>query len=367
VHIAHLNTQYEIRDKPVSDPLAAYDFDLPPDQIAQRPAERRDRSRLLVLDRSTGGVEDRTFSDLPDFLRAGDLLVVNDARVIPARLVGTREPGGGRAELFLVAPAADDGAGAVWDVLARPGRKLQPGAQVALPEGLTAEVIAVAPDGARRVRFSGPAGSDVPALMDRVGRVPLPPYIRREEPDAEDRERYQTVYARQPGAVAAPTAGLHFTPELLAAMGSRGVDRTSVTLHVGYGTFEPVRATSLDRHQVAAERAEVSEATAEAVRATRAAGGRVVAVGTTTARALASAADEGGNVRPFAGLAELTVTPDYRFRVVDALLTNFHLPRSSLLILVSAFAGRDATLAAYRHAVAGGYRFYSYGDAMLIS
>ncbi len=346
--------------------LEAYDFVLPESQIAQRPAARRDRSRLLVLDRASGGVEDRVFADLPGYLRAGDLLVVNDARVIPARLVGAREPGGGRAELFLVAPAGDDGAGTVWDVLARPGRKLQPGARVLFAEGLVAEVISVGADGGRRVRFSGPAGADVPALMERAGRVPLPPYIRREEPDDDDRERYQTVYASQPGAVAAPTAGLHFTPELRAAIEARGIQRAGVTLHVGYGTFEPVRATDLEEHRVASERVDVPRATAEAITSTRERGGRVVAVGTTTARALESAAAPDGVIRAFSGLAELTVTPGYRFRVVDALLTNFHLPRSSLLILVSTFAGRDATLAAYRHAVDAGYRFYSYGDAMLI-
>jgi len=348
----------------VPDSLLPYDFNLPEAQIAQRPAERRDGSRLLVLDRAGAGVQDSAFTDLPAQLRAGDLLVVNDARVIPARLVGTREPGGGRAELFLVAPAEQDDA---WDVLARPGRKLAVGARVTLPGGLVAEVVHVHPDGSRRVVFTAPAGADVAALMERVGRVPLPPYIRRGEPDDEDRERYQTVYSREPGAVAAPTAGLHFTPELLAEIDQRGVRRATVTLHVGYGTFEPVRAADLSMHAVAPERVEVPEATAGAIAETRGRGGRVVAVGTTTARALESAVREDGAVHPMKGLAELTVTPGYRFRAVDALLTNFHLPRSSLLILVSAFAGREATMDAYRHAVASGYRFYSYGDAMLIA
>jgi S-adenosylmethionine:tRNA ribosyltransferase-isomerase len=348
------------------DPLDAYDYDLPDALIAQRPAEHRDASRLLVLDRASGGVRDRRFSDLPDFLRPGDLLVVNDARVIPARLVGRRRPGGGRAELFLVAPAEGTQEGGEWEVLARPGRRLQPGAEVEFDHGLVAEVTAVQEQGRRRVRFTAPAGMDVESLMERVGRVPLPPYIRRPDPDDEDRVRYQTVYASAPGAVAAPTAGLHFTADLLAGLESRGVRRASVTLHVGYGTFEPVRATDLSRHRVEPERISIPPGTADAVAETREGGGRVVAVGTTTARTLESAAQGDGRIRAGAGLADLTVTPGYDFRVVDALVTNFHLPRSSLLILVAAFAGLDATMAAYRHAVAEQYRFYSYGDAMLI-
>jgi S-adenosylmethionine:tRNA ribosyltransferase-isomerase len=286
--------------------------------------------------------------------------------VIPARLVGSRIPGGGKAELFLVAEAEAEVGSAAWDVLARPGRRLQPGARIEFDEGLVAEVTAVLDQGRRRVRFTGPDGADVAALMEKVGRVPLPPYIRRPEPDNDDRNRYQTVYAREPGAVAAPTAGLHFTDELLAALASRGIERASVTLHVGYGTFEPVRATDLAQHRVEPERVTVPQETVDAVDAARERGGRVLAVGTTTARALESAASGDGRIRAFAGQAGLTVTPGYEFSVVDGLVTNFHLPRSSLLILVATFAGLEHTMAAYRHAVAGGYRFYSYGDAMLI-
>jgi S-adenosylmethionine:tRNA ribosyltransferase-isomerase len=286
--------------------------------------------------------------------------------VIPARLVGSRIPGGGKAELFLVAEAEAEVGSAAWDVLARPGRRLQPGARIEFDEGLVAEVTAVLDQGRRRVRFTGPDGADVAALMEKVGRVPLPPYIRRPEPDNDDRNRYQTVYAREPGAVAAPTAGLHFTDELLAALASRGIERASVTLHVGYGTFEPVRATDLAQHRVEPERVTVPQETVDAVDAARERGGRVLAVGTTTARALESAASGDGRIRAFAGQAGLTVTPGYEFSVVDGLVTNFHLPRSSLLILVATFAGLEHTMAAYRHAVASGYRFYSYGDAMLI-
>ncbi|HLA63670.1 MAG TPA: tRNA preQ1(34) S-adenosylmethionine ribosyltransferase-isomerase QueA [Rhodothermales bacterium] len=357
--------------KPEDLTLDAYDFELPEELIAQRPAERRDRSRLLVLDRATGALADRTFADLPDLLAPGDLLVVNDARVIPARLAGAREPGGGRAELFLVERIEEEAEAAVWDVLARPGRRLREGARVRFDGGLVAEVLEVRPDGRRRVRFTAgegaPVREDVGALMARVGRVPLPHYIRGGEGDDEDRVRYQTVFARAEGSVAAPTAGLHFTPELLAALDARGVERATVTLHVGYGTFEPVKAENLRDHAVAPERIEVPEETAAAIAAARARGGRIVAVGTTTTRALESAAGADGVVRAWAGETGLTVTPGYRFRVVDALVTNFHLPRSSLLVLVASFAGRAATLAAYRYAVAGGYRFYSYGDAMLVA
>ncbi len=340
--------------------LDAYAFDLPEAQIAQQPADRRDASRMLVLDRETGDYSDHRFSEFVDVIRPEDVVVLNDTRVIPARLVGEREPGGGRAELFLVRPAQDG----TWDVLARPGRKLREGARVRFADDLTAEVLAVLADGKRRVRFESAEPLD--AVLDRIGRMPLPPYIRREAPDPADRERYQTVYARARGAVAAPTAGLHFTPAVLDTLRAKGTAIAEVTLHVGYGTFEPVRAEDLRTHAVAAERIEVSAEAAEAVNAARARGGRVVAVGTTTTRTLESVADASGRIRPFSGETGLTITPGYRFRAVDALLTNFHLPRSSLLVLVGAFAGREAVLRAYRHAVEAGYRFYSYGDCMLI-
>jgi len=341
--------------------IDAYDFDLPEAQIAQEPAELRDASRLLVLDRAAGAIRDAAFADLPGFLRPGDLLVLNDTRVFPARLRGERVPGGGHAELLLIREAETG----VWEALARPGRRLGEGAQMRFGEGLAAEVVGVLPDGRRRVRFAH--AGDFWAALEAAGEPPLPPYIRRATgARSADRERYQTVYARERGAIAAPTAGLHFTPEVLRAVESAGVSVAHVTLHVGYGTFEPVRAEDLREHRVAPEAFAISEATAAAVRAARAAGGRVLAVGTTTTRALEAAASPDGVLTPGPGTADLTVTPGYRFCVVDALLTNFHLPKSSLLVLVGAFAGRERVLAAYRHAVADGYRFYSYGDAMLI-
>ncbi|MFN3597892.1 MAG: tRNA preQ1(34) S-adenosylmethionine ribosyltransferase-isomerase QueA [Rubricoccaceae bacterium] len=356
--------------RPLADDfrLDAYAFDLPEALIAQRPADRRDHARMLVLDRQTGSVEDRHFYDIGRYLRAGDALVVNNTRVVPARLVGTREPGGGAAELLLVERRPDG----TWIVLARPGRKLREGARVRLAGDLVAGVVRVRPDGRREVRFAGPGGAPFPspeaeeAALDAAGQLPLPPYIARDAPDASDRERYQTVFARARGAVAAPTAGLHFTPAVLEALREQGVHLAEVTLHVGYGTFEPVKTDDLRAHAVAPERAEVLPATAAALNAARAAGGRIVAVGTTSVRTLESAAGPDGRLRPLAAPTGLTVTPGYRFRAVDALLTNFHLPRSSLLVLVSAFAGRERVLAAYRHAVAQGYRFYSYGDCMLI-
>ncbi len=346
--------------------LDAYSFDLPDALIAQRPPDRRDGARMLVLDRATGALADRVFADLPQFVRPGDAVVLNDTRVVPARLVGARR-GGGRAEIFLL-ERRDDGA---WTALVRPGRKLGAGADVTLDGGLSARIESVVPDGQRVVRLlhdGKPFGSeaDEAERLDAVGQMPLPPYVERPTADPADRERYQTVLAAARGAIAAPTAGLHFTPATLDALRARGASVSTVTLHVGYGTFEPVRAADLREHRVAPERASVSEATARAVADARAAGGRVLAVGTTTTRTLEWAADADGRVQPRTGAADLTVTPGYRFRAVDALLTNFHLPRSSLLVLVSAFAGRERVMAAYRHAVAERYRFYSYGDCMLI-
>lgn len=358
-------------EPPAPDPadadLASYGFSLPPDLIAQRPPETRDGARMLVLDRATGALADHLFTDLPAFVRAGDAVVTNDTRVVPARLVG-RRPGGGKAELFLVRRVSLG----EWECLARPGRQLRAGATVAFEGGLGATVEAVeAETGRRRVRFTRggePFASDADEAeaLDALGQMPLPPYVARERPDPADRERYQTVFARARGAVAAPTAGLHFTPDTFAALAARGAQHASVTLHVGYGTFEPVHVTDLREHTVAEEEIDVGEATARTVREARAAGGRVLAVGTTTVRALETAARATGAVEPFCGPTGLTVTPGYRFQAVDALVTNFHLPQSSLLVLVAAFAGREATMAAYRHAVAERYRFYSYGDCMLI-
>lgn len=326
-----------------------FDYHLPPERIAQE-ALPRGESRLLALDR-TGPEQHARVRDLPRLLRPGDLLVLNDTRVIPARLYG-RRPSGGRMEILLIERRGER----EWDALAKPGRRAQPGTMIEFDAGLAAEVVDKREDGRHLLRFSGP----VEPHLDRLGHIPLPPYIHR--PDApEDRERYQTVYARHSGSVAAPTAGLHFTEELLREIAAAGVEIARVTLHVGIGTFKPVTAERIEEHRMESERYEISEATADALRQAR----RVVAVGTTVVRTLESAARD-GEVRPGSGATDLFITPGYRFQVVDALLTNFHLPRSTLLMLVSAFAGRERVLAAYEEAIREGYRFYSYGDAMLV-
>jgi S-adenosylmethionine:tRNA ribosyltransferase-isomerase len=347
--------------------ISEFDFELPEDLIAQHPTPERDASRMLVVDRAGRSWRDRQFAQLPDELRANDLLVVNNTRVFPARLTGRREPSGGGVEVLLI----EEQAPLVWTALARPARRLARGQALSFGDGrLRAEVVAEQDDGRRTVRFE--CEGDFDALVEEFGRMPLPPYIKRErlEEDAlsrvEDRERYQTVYAATRGAIAAPTAGLHFTPRVFDELRARGVRVVEITLHVGYGTFAPVRVEDLSGHAVEPERFEISEDAAREINAAREEGRRVVAVGTTSVRALESASDERGRVGAGRSLARLTITPGYEFRVVGAMLTNFHLPRSSLLVLVASFAGRDLALAAYRHAVAARYRFYSYGDCMLI-
>jgi S-adenosylmethionine:tRNA ribosyltransferase-isomerase len=332
-----------------------FDFELPPESIAQQPSPRGE-SRLLVLD-SGGADRHRTVRDLPRLLRPGDLLVLNDTRVIPARLYGQRLPDRGKVELLLTEKVGDH----EWDALVKPGRRARPGTMILLQEDLTAEVIEKDPSGRHRLRFSEP----IEPHLDRLGHVPLPPYIQRPD-EAADRERYQTVYARQPGAIAAPTAGLHFTAELLEEIAAAGVETAAVTLHVGLGTFKPVTAERIEDHRMERERWELPGKTAEALRRTRARGGRVVAVGTTVVRTLESAALAGRLAEGGSGATELFITPGFQFQVVDVLLTNFHLPQSTLLMLVSAFADRERVLAAYAEAVREGYRFYSYGDAMLV-
>ena len=342
--------------------VALFDYDLPQELIAQEPAEPRDASRLLVLDRQRGAWEDRAFGDLADLLRPGDCLVANQSRVIPARLLGVSETGGKPVELLLLRPVAEGR----WEALVRPGRRCRIGARVELAGGVArAQIVGEGTAGVRLVEIE--ARWPVRELLERYGLPPLPPYIERHDaPKPEDRERYQTVYARDDGSVAAPTAGLHFTPELLARLASRGVAVHYLTLHVGPGTFRPLRAARIDEHRMEAEPVEIPQSTARAVHEAKRDRRRVVAVGTTTTRALEWAAGEDGRVRDGAGEADLFIRPGHRFRVVDALLTNFHLPRSTLLVLAAAFAGRELILDAYRHAVAARYRFYSYGDAMLI-
>ena len=339
------------------------DFELPEELIAQVPAEPRDASRLLVLARSGGEPRHLRFADLPDLLSPGDLLVLNDSRVIPARLVGRRESGG-RVEVLLVEPMPDSPSGgpARWRAMAQASKSIRIGSRLDF-DGLGAEVEGVEGEGFYAIRFDRD-GQSLDQELQRVGRMPLPPYIRREPGDA-DRVRYQTVVASHPGSVAAPTAGLHFTPELLARLGDRGVAWTTVTLHVGPGTFLPVRARRLEEHRMHSERYDVPAGAADAFKATRAGGGRVVAVGTTAVRTLESSF-AGDGLRSGTGRTDIFIRPGHAFRAVDGLVTNFHLPRSTLLALVCAFGGTSRILDAYRSAVAARYRFFSYGDAMTI-
>jgi S-adenosylmethionine:tRNA ribosyltransferase-isomerase len=355
--------------------VSDFAYDLPDELIAQQPAPRGE-SRLLEMDRGSGTVRHLHVSDLPSLFRAGDLLVVNDTRVFAARLLGRRVPSGGAVECLLLGTAIerrDDGS-SVYEALVHPGQKLKPGARVRFEDaaggrGLTGEILEQRFFGRRRVRLVSETPGDprdLDALIDAIGHVPLPPYIKRGDLDG-DRERYQTVYARDRGSVAAPTAGLHFTPALLDAIAERGVERASVTLHVGYGTFKPVRADVVEDHAVDPEPYEIGPDAADAIARARAERRRVVAVGTTTTRALEDAALRGeGTVRAGRAQATVFIHPGFSFQVVGGLMTNFHLPQSSLLMLVSAFAGRDRVLAAYAEAVRLRYRFYSYGDAMVI-
>ena len=336
--------------------LDDFDFQLPAELIAQQAAPRGE-SRLLVLDAEAGG-RHRRIRDLPGLLEPGDLLVVNDSRVLPARLFARRRPGGGRVELLLVERLEPRS----WTALARPGRRLRAGSRLAVAGELELTVEESAEPGLVRLRADRP----LEPLLDRLGHVPLPPYIRRADGPA-DRERYQTVFARRPGSIAAPTAGLHFDRALIDGLRHRGVEIGRLTLHVGLGTFQPIRSEQIDEHEMLDERFAVPAATAAQVDATRRRGGRVVAVGTTVVRTLETVAAQDGRIRAGSGRTGLFIRPGHRFRAVDLLLTNFHLPRSTLLLLVCALAGRERVLAAYREAVAEGYRFYSYGDAMLVS
>jgi S-adenosylmethionine:tRNA ribosyltransferase-isomerase len=361
--------------------LSDFDYVLPPEQIAQRPLDARDASRMLVLDRASGRFLDDRFAHLPSLLRGDELLVMNNTRVIRARLFARREAHArdaehratgdsllpARIELFLVRHLQDDD----WEALVRPGRKVRTGERLRIEgQDLQAEVIGRGSYGLRRLRFFGVP--DVPGTIDRAGHVPLPPYIRRSD-EAVDQERYQTVIAARPGAVAAPTAGLHFTQQTLADIRSRGVEICEITLEVGLGTFQSVHVEDLDQHVMHGESYEISPAAAQAIARARGAGRPILAVGTTVVRALEDAAQKavaGGasphELTPGGATAGIFIRPGHRFALVDQLLTNFHLPRSTLLVLVAAFAGRERILSAYRHAVAAGYRFYSYGDCMLV-
>ncbi|MBV9782922.1 MAG: tRNA preQ1(34) S-adenosylmethionine ribosyltransferase-isomerase QueA [Acidisphaera sp.] len=338
---------------------ADFDFDLPPDRIAQHPARPRDAARLLAVD--AAGLQDRTVRDLPDLLRTGDLLVANDTRVIPAQLAARR--GAARIGITLDRPLGDG----AWHALARNARRLHAGESLEFEGDLRAEILANDGDGSVRLRFDRQGGA-FDAALRRAGVLALPPYIDRPcGPSAEDATDYQTIFADRDGAVAAPTAGLHFTPALLAALDTRGIERVTITLHVGAGTFLPLRGEDVAQHRMHPERGEITEASAAAIAAARARGGRVVAVGTTTLRLLESAADSDGTVHRFTGETSLFMRPGHAFRTADLLLTNFHLPRSTLFMLVCAFAGTGRMRAAYAHAIAASYRFYSYGDACLLA
>lgn len=342
---------------------AAYDFELPAELIAQHPAAQRDASRLLVL--GAGGIDHRVFSDLPGVLRPDDLLVLNDTRVIAARLRGTREPTGGGVEVLLLHPAQGeryDPRAVRWTALVRPARRLHAGSRIRFGDAGAARVVRELDDGLREIEFE--LNVDFERFLESVGRLPLPPYIHVD--DAQAQARYQTVFARVPGSVAAPTASLHFTPELLRAVRDRGIEIAYVTLDVGLGTFRPVKAQRLDEHVMHGERYDIPPATIEAIERAKRAGRRVVAAGTTVVRTLEGCIHDRGALFAGEGETKLFIRPGFRFAAIDAMITNFHLPQSTLLVLVSAFAGRERVLDAYRIAVEREYRFFSFGDAMFV-
>lgn len=339
--------------------ITEFDFDLPDELIAQEPLEKRENSRMLAVNRDAKNWQDKHFYNFPEFIRKDDVIVLNNTKVFPARLLGVSETGA-NIELFLVKEIEDQ----TWETLARPARRLKIGKKVTFGNKLTAEVLEKTEEGRCIVKFEAEGNFD--EILDEVGKTPLPPYIKREK-DAidKDRERYQTVFANKRGAIAAPTAGLHFTPTILQKIKNIGVTVVEITLHVGYGTFEPVRVDDLTKHSVMPEQCEISTETAEILNHAKAENRRIISIGTTTTRALESSFSE-GKIQSGKRLANLTITPGYKFRVIDGILTNFHLPQSSLLVLVSTFAGHELILKAYAHAVESKYRFYSYGDCMII-
>lgn len=333
-------------------------YDLPQELIAQDPLEDRSSSRLLVLDKETGEVEHHVFREIIDYLHPGDCLVINDTKVIPARLIGVKEDTGAKIEVLLLKRGADD----VWETLVKPGRKARPGARISFGDGLLiGEVVDVVDEGNRLIRFEYEGIFE--EILDQLGQMPLPPYITHQ---LKDKDRYNTVYAEHPGSAAAPTAGLHFTPELLREIEKKGVDIAHVTLHVGLGTFRPVKVDDVENHHMHSEFYMIDEEAAEKINRAGAGGGRVICVGTTSCRTVESAADENGKLKACSGWTDIFIYPGYRFKVLDALITNFHLPESTLIMLVSALAGREHILAAYEEAVRERYRFFSFGDAMFI-
>ena len=335
-----------------------FDYDLPEELIAQDPIEDRSSSRLLLLDKKTGKTQDKIFRDIIDELNPGDCLVINNTKVIPARLMGVKEDTGAHIEVLLLKREQDD----VWEVLVKPGKKAKPGTIITFGDGrLKAEVLEVVEDGNRKIRFSYQGIFE--ESLDELGQMPLPPYITHQ---LKDKNRYQTVYAKHTGSAAAPTAGLHFTPELLKEIEEKGIDIARVTLHVGLGTFRPVKVDEIRDHHMHSEFYQVDEEAAEKINRAKDSGHRVICVGTTSCRTIESAADETGHLKPTSGWTEIFIYPGYKFKILDGLITNFHLPESTLIMLVSALAGREHVLAAYEEAVQERYRFFSFGDAMLI-
>ncbi|BAK48366.1 hypothetical protein CXIVA_23990 [Clostridium sp. SY8519] len=336
-----------------------FDYELPEELIAQDPLEDRSASRLMVLDKHTGQIRHHRFYEIPQYLKPGDCLVLNNTKVIPARLYGVKEGTGAQIEILLLKRIEKD----LWETLVRPGKKMKPGARVIFGDGLlTGEVEAIAEEGNRLIRFSYEGIFE--EILDQLGQMPLPPYITHQ---LKDRNRYQTVYAKYDGSAAAPTAGLHFTPELLQQIRDAGIRIAEVTLHVGLGTFRPVKVEEVTEHHMHSEYYSITKEAAEQINATRRAGGRVICVGTTSCRTIESAADEEGNLKESSGWTDIFIYPGYRFKVMDCLITNFHLPQSTLIMLVSALAGREHVLAAYREAVKEKYRFFSFGDAMFLT
>lgn len=339
--------------------IEEFDYHLPPSLVAQYPPPQRGETSLMILHRQTGVIEHRAFGDIAQYLNPSDLLVMNNTRVLPARLIGKKETGG-RVEMLLI--PSWNGMGGEWKALIKGARKMKQGARIRFEQGLEGEVGEVK-DGKGKVSFSGEG--EVMDVLRKIGHIPLPPYIKRGDEEL-DRERYQTVFAETEGSIAAPTAGLHFTRALLQSLRENGVRATMITLHIGIGTFAPVKARDIEDHTMEAEWIEISEETAREIEGTKARGGKVIAVGTTTTRALESFSNGSGGVRPGQGMTSLFIHPPYRFGVIDGLVTNFHLPKSTLVMLASAFAGKDLLMRAYREAIRRKYRFYSYGDAMLI-
>jgi len=340
--------------------ISEFNYELPEELIAQNPLEKRENSRMLTVNRSTGNLRDEHFYDFPQFLKKDDVIVLNNTKVFPARLFGLSETGA-KVEIFLIREFENQ----TWETLARPARRLTIGKKILFGENLSGEVLEKTVDGRIVVRFE--FDGDFNSILEEIGQTPLPPYIKRDSGiSGDDKNRYQTVFAKQPGAIAAPTAGLHFTTKILSEIKNLGVTIVEVTLHVGYGTFEPVRVSELSEHRVLPERCEISRQVAQILNGAKAEKKRIIAIGTTTTRALESSIDEKGTIRAGNNFADLTVTPGYKFKIVGGLLTNFHLPKSSLLVLVSTFAGYNLTIEAYKHAVQSRYRFYSYGDCMLI-